>query len=114
MKARFAYKYYSNRVTEIITQPMFANMMIAWLSASLRSKANIISYGLFSLNIKLGYTMQRRQLIKAMGLSLGAISTSAAVSGCQTLAKQPKLLKLGIFLISSLVVAMAVRYRRYG
>ncbi|WGV12713.1 GMC oxidoreductase [Psychrobacter maritimus] len=35
--------------------------------------------------------MQRRQLIKAMGLSLGAISTSAAVSGCQTLAKQPKL-----------------------
>lgn len=35
--------------------------------------------------------MQRRQLIKAMGLSLGAISTSAAVSGCQTLAKPPKL-----------------------
>ena len=35
--------------------------------------------------------MQRRQLIKAMGLSLGAISTSAAVSGCQTLAAQPNL-----------------------
>ena len=35
--------------------------------------------------------MQRRQVIKAMGLSLGAISTSAAVSGCQTLATQPKL-----------------------
>lgn len=35
--------------------------------------------------------MQRRQLIKAMGLSLGAISTSATVSGCQTLAKPPKL-----------------------
>ena len=35
--------------------------------------------------------MQRRQLIKAMGLSLGAISTSAAVSGCQTLAKPAKL-----------------------
>ena len=35
--------------------------------------------------------MQRRELIKAMGLGLGAISTSAAVSGCQTLAKQPKL-----------------------
>lgn len=34
--------------------------------------------------------MQRRQLIKAMGLSLGAVS-SAAVSGCQTLAKPPKL-----------------------
>jgi len=29
MKARFIYKYYSNRVTEIITQPMFANMMLA-------------------------------------------------------------------------------------
>ena len=41
---------------------MFANMMLAWLSAPLQSKANIISYGLFSLNIKLGYTMQRRQL----------------------------------------------------
>jgi len=35
--------------------------------------------------------MQRRQLIKAMGLGLGAVSTSAAISGCQTLAKQPKL-----------------------
>ena len=35
--------------------------------------------------------MQRRQLIKAMGLTLGAISTSATVSGCQALAKQPKL-----------------------
>jgi cholesterol oxidase len=28
--------------------------------------------------------MQRRQLIKAMGLSLGAIGTSAAVSGCHS------------------------------
>lgn len=37
--------------------------------------------------------MQRRQLIKAMGLSLGAISTAAAVSGCQTLPKHPKLPK---------------------
>ena len=66
--------------------------------------------------------MQRRQLIKAMGLSLGAISTSAAVSGCQTLAKQPKLpskitqaklLKLDTFPISSSVVVTAARYQRY-
>ena len=35
--------------------------------------------------------MQRRQLIKTMGLGLGVVSTSATISGCQTLAKQPKL-----------------------
>ena len=35
--------------------------------------------------------MQRRHLIKSMGFGLGAVSTSAAISGCQTLAKQPKL-----------------------
>ncbi|WP_296405578.1 NAD(P)-binding protein [Psychrobacter sp.] len=29
--------------------------------------------------------MQRRKFIKTMGLSLGAVGTSAAVSGCQTL-----------------------------
>lgn len=30
--------------------------------------------------------MQRRKFIKSMGLGLGAVSTSAAMSGCQTLA----------------------------
>ena len=35
--------------------------------------------------------MQRRQLIKAMGLGAATVIATAAMSGCQTLAKQPKL-----------------------
>ena len=35
--------------------------------------------------------MQRRQFTKSMGLGVATVSASAAMSGCQTLAKQPKL-----------------------
>ena len=36
--------------------------------------------------------MQRRQLIKSMGLGAATVCAIAAMSDCQTLAKQPKLL----------------------
>ena len=42
LKALYIYNYYSNRVTEIITQPMFANIALFRLAAPLRSKTNII------------------------------------------------------------------------
>ena len=35
--------------------------------------------------------MQRRQFIKSMGLGAATVIATAAMSGCQTLAKQPKL-----------------------
>ena len=35
--------------------------------------------------------MQRRQFIKSMGLGAATVSATAAMSGCQTLAKEPKL-----------------------
>ena len=35
--------------------------------------------------------MQRRQFIKSVGLGAATVSATAAMSGCQILAKQPKL-----------------------